>query len=101
MMPGISTYYAAPERVVETLKPLLDWAKDELQHVSGQWHTFPIFLKATAGMRELPLSQRFAIIQVRRGRESGRGGVCKVHHTAGLFVQEGARQEYISPVPIS
>lgn len=37
---------------------------EQLEHVSADWPTFPIFLKATAGMRELPLDQRVAVMAV-------------------------------------
>ena len=55
--------------MVEALDPLLDYAMAQLEHVSDAWSTFPIFLKATAGMRELPLDQRVAIMTVVRKRK--------------------------------
>jgi len=61
--PGISEFRTDPKGVRKTLVPLINYAKEQLQHVSDQWSTFPIFLKATAGMRQLPLNQRVAIIK--------------------------------------
>lgn len=66
LSPGISTFADDPKRVGETLTPLMEYAKGQLQHVSSNWHEFPIFLKATAGMRQLPLAKREAIINAVR-----------------------------------
>lgn len=82
--PGISQYHDNPKGVVSSLIPLINYAKNQLIHVKDQWYilrlpfssilfikitphtlyrgTFPIFLKATAGMRELPLKERVAIM---------------------------------------
>jgi len=62
MKPGISTFAQNPEGVGAALTPLIAFAKKELAGLEKQWSTFPIFLKATAGMRELPLSERMPIM---------------------------------------
>ena len=66
MKPGLSTFATDPQGAAESLAPLIEFAKTELSSVESDWGTFPIFLKATAGMRELPLNQRFPIIQAIR-----------------------------------
>lgn len=66
MQPGISTFAHDFEGVGTALTPLIDFAKTQLVHLQDKWHTFPIFLKATAGMRELPLYQREGIIRAIR-----------------------------------
>jgi len=64
--PGINTYAENPEGVAEHLVSLIAFAKGQLSHLRHLWHTFPIFLKATAGMRELPLEQRLPIMLATR-----------------------------------
>lgn len=44
------------------MEPFIEFAKNELKHLADYWETFPVFLKATAGMRQLPLAQREAIV---------------------------------------
>jgi Golgi nucleoside diphosphatase len=53
--------------VALALDPLIEFAKTELAAFADEWHSYPIFLKATAGMRELPLEARERIMtQVRQ-----------------------------------
>jgi len=66
MQPGISTFADNYEGVGVALTPLIDFAKTQLMHLADKWDTFPIFLKATAGMRELPLNQREGILDAIR-----------------------------------
>jgi Golgi nucleoside diphosphatase len=62
MQPGISTFAHNPKGVGAALVPLIAFAKTQLASLEDQWSTFPIYLKATAGMRELPLNQRMPIM---------------------------------------
>jgi len=66
MSPGISTFGSNPGEAARSLSPLITYAKEQLQHVSDRWHEFPLFLKATAGMREIPPNQRIVIVQAIR-----------------------------------
>ena len=52
--------------VAEYLRPLLDFARHVLHTKRYQFHRFPIFLKATAGMRRLPTPQRQRLIETVR-----------------------------------
>ncbi|KAG5193011.1 nucleoside phosphatase family-domain-containing protein [Tribonema minus] len=60
--PGISSYADHPEDIGEHLGPLIDFAIDILADKKGDFWKFPIFLKATGGMRQLPFAQRDAIM---------------------------------------
>ena len=60
--PGLSAFGAEPSKAAKTLAPLLDKAKEELAGYEDYWSEYPIYVKATAGMRELPEAQRDAII---------------------------------------
>jgi hypothetical protein len=66
MAPGISSYAETPAAAATSLAPLLDFAKRELAASREHWGTFPIFLKATAGMRELPLEKREVVMKAIR-----------------------------------
>lgn len=55
-----------PSLVRKTLDPLMEFAKDQLRHSEKDWGKFPVFLKATAGMRCLPPTHRDAIIDAVR-----------------------------------
>mmetsp|Transcript_45633 Transcript_45633/g.111139 ORF Transcript_45633/g.111139 Transcript_45633/m.111139 type:complete len:997 (+) Transcript_45633:180-3170(+) len=48
------------------LGPLIDFARDVLSLKSKEWKNFPIYLKATGGMRELPTAPRVRIIKAVR-----------------------------------
>jgi Golgi nucleoside diphosphatase len=48
------------------LGPLLDFAKTILKEKEDQWHTYPIFLKATGGMRTVPKEERVRLMEVIR-----------------------------------
>ncbi|CAM9669630.1 unnamed protein product, partial [Phaeothamnion confervicola] len=64
MKPGLSVYADNPWDVTEALIPLVDFAKVGLK-AEGRREDFwkyPIFLKATGGMRELRFDQREALM---------------------------------------
>ncbi len=63
MDPGIATYFNAPETVSAHLAPLIDFAKVTLGGLEENFQHFPIYFKATGGMRELELSQREEILK--------------------------------------
>lgn len=48
------------------LEPMVQFAKDVLTDHEKNWEKFPIYLKATAGMRELSYKDREAILAVVR-----------------------------------
>eukprot|EP01041_Mallomonas_annulata_P012216 gene12216-25646_t len=60
--PGMSSFSTHPEKVKDQLLTLLKFAKNALKMYSEEWKYFPIYLKATGGMRELPLKSREAIM---------------------------------------
>jgi hypothetical protein len=66
--PGIDVfaYHKSPKKVKHALKkylgPLIDFAKEALKEKKDQWHTYPLFLKATGGMRTLPKKERVRLI---------------------------------------
>ncbi len=62
MDPGIATYFNNPELVSAHLAPLIDFAKVTLGGLEENFANYPIYFKATGGMRELELSQREAIL---------------------------------------
>jgi GDA1/CD39 (nucleoside phosphatase) family len=53
-------------RVTEYLKPLIRFAEDVLREKKGHWKTYPIYLKATGGMRTLPRPYRIRLMAVVR-----------------------------------
>ena len=63
--PGISSFYKDPNRVCGHLRPLVEFGETTLSKRGVTRKAFkeiPIFLKATAGMRELPQVPRDAIM---------------------------------------
>lgn len=60
--PGISSFSNHPEKVRDQLASLIRFAKSALRQYTEQWKYFPIYVKATGGMRELPLLRREAIM---------------------------------------
>ncbi|CAN0522061.1 unnamed protein product, partial [Laminaria digitata] len=48
------------------LAPLVDFAKEILKDHEEDWGRFPIYLKATAGMRQLSYNDREAILRAVR-----------------------------------
>lgn len=51
------------EKLFEYLTPLVEFAKEILLAKRKQWKTFPIYLKATGGLRTLPQAQRVRIMK--------------------------------------
>ncbi|KAJ1634585.1 nucleoside phosphatase family-domain-containing protein [Pavlovales sp. CCMP2436] len=64
--PGISSFVDDPKAAAATLIPLIEHAKMLLRHYKMDWHRFPIWVKATAGMRALPHAPRRAIVEEMR-----------------------------------
>jgi len=63
--PGISSFYQEPNKVCAYLRPLVEFGESSLLKRGIERKLFkhiPIFLKATAGMRELPQVPRDAIM---------------------------------------
>lgn len=52
--------------IAEALSPLVDFAKDILKDYEEDWEKFPIFLKATGGVRQLSYSDREALLSAVR-----------------------------------
>ena len=50
------------ETVGNYLGPLLDFAREVLRDKEDEWHTYPIYLKATGGLRTLPQPQRVQLL---------------------------------------
>lgn len=72
LRPGLSSFGDIYDTVeLETsiatyLDPLMDFAKTVLHEKEDQFHTFPIYLRATAGMRLLESDQRAKIMKIVR-----------------------------------
>ncbi|GMH84990.1 hypothetical protein TrVE_jg5114 [Triparma verrucosa] len=71
LKPGISTFDTVepeylPEVLAEYLSPLLHFAQNVLKDKKDSWEDFPIYLKATGGMRTLPTEARHRIIDAVR-----------------------------------
>lgn len=70
--PGLDVfaYHKNPAKQKKALKkylgPLLEFAKEILKDKEDQWHTYPIYLKATGGMRTLPAAERVRLIDAIR-----------------------------------
>ncbi|XP_059817885.1 ectonucleoside triphosphate diphosphohydrolase 5 isoform X2 [Hypanus sabinus] len=58
--PGLSAYADDPEQGAETVRGLLDIAKQAIP--SAYWYTTPVVLKATAGLRLLPKQKAQALL---------------------------------------
>ncbi|CAM9196644.1 unnamed protein product, partial [Ectocarpus fasciculatus] len=56
--PGVSEFADSPKDVVPYLQNLINFAKKELENCTDNWHFFPLYFKATGGMREVPYVQR-------------------------------------------
>lgn len=66
MKPGLASYADDPSKVGEHLQPLVDFAIEKLKGREEEFHTYPIFLKATGGMRQLPYKKREAVMNAVR-----------------------------------
>lgn len=60
--PGLAAFALNPPAVKEPLKELLDFAVDVLKPLSSVYELIPIYLKATAGLRDLIPTARDAIM---------------------------------------
>lgn len=64
--PGIADLAGSKDLVLDHLMKLLNFAKNTLVGLESEFSSYPIFFKATGGMRELPVSDREIIMsQVR------------------------------------
>eukprot|EP00753_Platysulcus_tardus_P008324 PLAT15899.1.p2 GENE.PLAT15899.1~~PLAT15899.1.p2 ORF type:complete len:490 (-),score=217.63 PLAT15899.1:37-1506(-) len=77
--PGISSYADNPQAIAASLKPLIDYAKTLVP--KKQWASTPIFLRATAGMRLLNLSNP-------DGSAAVLAAVRKVFRDSGFYTQD-------------
>lgn len=72
LRPGISTFSSIQddeemkEAIAEYLQPLLDFAKAVLHAKSQHYDKFPIYLRATAGMRILGCEDRLRVLEAIR-----------------------------------
>lgn len=67
LSPGLATFASLPDDqlvqgIGEYLQPLMDFASNVLAAKKGQFSTFPIYLRATAGMRTLTTQDRARVI---------------------------------------
>lgn len=62
MAPGIAEYKNNPADVKQQLAPLIDFAIRTLVGLEESFQYYPIYFKATGGMRELNLKQREEIM---------------------------------------
>jgi len=60
--PGISFFALEPEKLRGLLQELLEFAEKHLRVKRKYWKTFPIYLKGTAGMRDLLPARRDAVM---------------------------------------
>jgi Golgi nucleoside diphosphatase len=70
--PGLDVFafHRDPKKIKAALRgylgPLIDFAKTVLAEKEDQWGTYPIFLKATGGMRTLPKRDRVRLMEAIR-----------------------------------
>lgn len=70
--PGLDVfaYHKKPAKLEKALRkylgPLLDFAKHVLKDKESEWHTYPIFLKATGGLRTLAKADRVRLMDAIR-----------------------------------
>ena len=67
LKPGLATFVSTPDdqledKLADYLRPLISWARDVLSDKKEKWSEYPIFLKATGGMRTLSHDQRGRIL---------------------------------------
>lgn len=72
LRPGIASFATISEddqlvkAIAEYLAPLLEFAKMVIRAKEGQYQSFPIFFRATAGMRTLSQEDRFRVLNAVR-----------------------------------
>ena len=65
--PGVHNLITDLSKVADHLAPLIDFAKVTLVGLESEFHNFPIFFKATGGVRELDFAHREILLgEVRR-----------------------------------
>jgi len=67
IVPGIGSFALRPEMAGPSLEPLMNFSKQHLRHVKDDWHRYPVYLRATAGMRLLHADEREAVLDNVRG----------------------------------
>jgi len=78
LQPGIATFASLSDddqlvkAVREYLSPLLDFAKTVLREKKESFYSYPIYLRATAGMRTLEKKDRFRVLEAIRSIFSDR-----------------------------
>lgn len=65
MAPGVATL-ADYDSIMKHLSPLIDFAKNALVGFEDEYYAYPIYFKATGGMRELTVEKREAIMTIVR-----------------------------------
>jgi len=108
--PGISSYTNDLDKLGSALQELLEYAQATLAAHKDRWSSFPLYLKATAGMRDLPIRDRDTIMNAIRtvfanttsnpflfrpddarvisGEEEGVYGWLAVNHASDRLIQE-------------
>lgn len=66
MAPGIDSLALTPELVPGYLQPLIDFAKVTLGGYEDEFKNYPIYFKATGGMRELEVNSRENLLRAIR-----------------------------------
>lgn len=71
LRPGVATYASLPDEdlvnaIADYLSPLLDFAKTVLREKLESFESFPIFFRATAGMRTLDKDDRSRVLNAIR-----------------------------------
>jgi hypothetical protein len=61
-IPGIANFVDDLGQIEKQLRPLLHFAKDILRNDEAHWGYYPLYFKATGGMRQLPLDAREKIL---------------------------------------
>lgn len=85
MEPGISSYASMPSSIVDHLTPMIEFAKQTLSNYTDDWGSYPIYFKATGGMRQVKIEAREDIM----GRV--RSFLSNADHNPFLFESEFAR----------
>jgi Golgi nucleoside diphosphatase len=62
MSPGIADLYGSQDLILKHMMKLINFAKSTLSKESSHFRYYPIFFKATGGMRQIPLQPREEIM---------------------------------------
>jgi len=60
--PGLSFFALEPEKLRPILTELVEYAHETLEAMKDEWYKFPIYLKGTAGLRDLLPYRRDAVM---------------------------------------